>query len=73
MEVSSSAALTHIERFMHPQAVIVDSSEAEEAFFLKALRAKAHTLGKTLIELPPDAEQSLLWMTRLNAASLKGW
>lgn len=71
MEVSSSAALGHIDNYMHPQAVIIDNSGIEDEFFLKAFRERASLLGKTLIELPDDAEQSLRWITRLDSSSLK--
>jgi hypothetical protein len=71
MEVSSSAALGHIDNYMHPQAVIIDISGKEDLFFLKASRERASLLGKTLIELPDDAEQSLRWITRLDSSSLK--
>jgi hypothetical protein len=71
MEVSSSAALGHIDTYMHPQAVIIDNSGIEDLFFLKAMRGRASLLGKTLIELPGDTEQSLRWITRLDSSSLR--
>ncbi len=72
MEVSQSACLGHITNFMHPQAVIIDNSGIEDPFFLKAFRERAPALGRTLIELPGNAEQSLRWITRLDSASLNG-
>jgi hypothetical protein len=71
MEVSSSAALGHIETYMHPQAVIIDNSEIEDWWFLKSMRDRASLLDKTLIELPGDVEQNLRWITRLDSSSLK--
>lgn len=71
MEVSSSAALGHIETYMHPQAIIIDNSGIEDLWFLKAMRDRTSWLGKTLIELPSDVEQSLRWITRLDSSSLK--
>lgn len=72
MEVSSSAGLNHINNYMHPQAIIVDSSGEEEEFFLRAFRERANAMGTSLIELPKNAEESLMWLTRLDYASLSG-
>lgn len=72
MEVSSIAALGHINKYMHPQAVIVDNSGTEEEYFLTGIRDRSIELGRTLIELPDNAEQSLMWLTRLDSSSLNG-
>lgn len=72
MEVSSAAALGHINNYMHPQAVIVDNSGTEEDYFLIGIRDRSIELGRTLIELPDNAEQSLIWFTRLDSSSLNG-
>lgn len=72
MEVSCGAALNHINNFMHPQSVIVDGSHVEDQFFLTGIRKKANSLDKTLIELPKNAEQNLMWITRLDSNSLSG-
>lgn len=72
MEVSSSAGLNHINNYMRPQAILVDASGEEEEFFLRAFRERANALGTALIELPKNAEQSLMWLTRLDYGSLMG-
>jgi hypothetical protein len=72
MEVSSGAALGHITTYMHPQAVIVDNSGTEEKYFLTGMKYRAQQLGRTLIELPNNAEQNLMWLTRLDSSSLNG-
>lgn len=72
MEVSQSACLGHITNFMHPQAVIIDNSGVEDAFFLKAFKERAPALARTLIELPVNVDESLRWIARLDSASLKG-
>jgi hypothetical protein len=72
MEVSSAAALGHINNYMHPQAVIVDKSGTEEEYFLTGIKDRSIELGKTLIELPDNAEQSLMWLMRLDSFSLNG-
>lgn len=72
MEFSSAAALGHITTYMHPQAVIIDNSGTEEEYFLTGVKYKSAELGRTLIELPENAEQNLMWLTRLDSSSLNG-
>lgn len=72
MEVSVSAALGHIQGFMHPQVVITNDPSREDAFFTRAIRARAFELGKTVIELPTDASENLMWIARLDSGSLAG-
>lgn len=72
MEVSVSAALGHIETFMHPQVVITDDQSREDGFFTRAIRAKASELGKSVIELPKDATEKMMWIARLDSGSLAG-
>ena len=57
---------------MHPQVILIDGSNIEDVFFLKAMRKKSFALEKTLIELPKNAEQNLMWITRLDSVSLSG-
>lgn len=72
MEVSVTAALEHIHTFVHPQVIIADYSPREDRFLTKSLQNKAQALGIPLIELPPDAAEKLMWMTRLDSGSLRG-
>lgn len=72
MQVACGAAFNHINNFVHPQATIIDGSGEEEVFFMKGLKTKANALGRTVIELPEYAEQSLMWATMLDSASLSG-
>jgi len=72
MEVSTSAGFNHINNFVHPQATLIDGSGEEELFFLKGLRNRASSLGRTVIELPDNAEQYLMWVTLLDSAALSG-
>lgn len=72
MEVVTSAGYNHINNFVHPQATIVDDSGEEELFMVKGLKARAHALGNTLIELPKNSEQNLMWLTQLDCSSLRG-
>lgn len=72
MEVSSFAGFNHINTFVHPQATFIDGSGEEESFFSKGLKTRAASLGRTVIELPDNAEQYLMWVTLLDSASLSG-
>lgn len=71
---SLSRAIFHINNYMHPQAVLVDSQE-EEPLFLPTLRRQTSKLGMpaSIIELPAHAEQHVTWLTKLDAASLLNW
>ncbi|KAL8871106.1 MAG: hypothetical protein Q9174_002994 [Haloplaca sp. 1 TL-2023] len=73
MEVSVAASLGHIHTFMHPQVIITDDPSREDAFFTRAARSKAMELGRSLIELPTNAAADLMWITRLDSASLSAW
>lgn len=57
---------------MHPQALLVDASGAEEDYFLAAVRKQAPVSGIPLIELPENAHSRLPWITRLDSSSLAG-
>lgn len=72
MEVSCAAAFNHINTFIHPQATFIDASGQEEIYFLKGLKAKANSIGRTVIELPDNSEQNLMWATLLDSQSLSG-
>ena len=72
MTVSASAGFSHIDTFIHPQATVIDGSGEEDDFFMKGLKSRATILGRTVIELPDNAEQSMMWFTMLDSASLSG-
>lgn len=42
----------------------------EELWFLDGLSDRAATLGRTVIQLPENAERNLMWITLLDSASL---
>lgn len=44
----------------------------EELWFLDGLSDRAATLGRTVIQLPENAERNLMWITLLDSASLSG-
>ena len=72
MGVSVGAGIGHIHTYVEPQVIITDHASREDGFFIKAVRSKALGIGKSLIELPSDATQNLMWLTRLDSGSLAG-
>ena len=72
MEVSVAAGLEHINTFVHPQVILIDAGNREDAFFIKAIQSKTTDIVKSLIELPMDAVENMMWLTRLDSASLAG-
>jgi hypothetical protein len=57
---------------MHPQAILIDSSTAEENYFLFGTRDQVKSMMSVLIELPPRPGQRFSWITKLDSASLQG-
>ena len=66
------ASMDHIQTFVHPQVIIMDSPSREDSFFVTTLRSKAIYIGKSIIELPTDATENMMWITRLDSGSLAG-
>lgn len=73
MEVSVEASMEHIQTFVHPQVIIIDNPSREDTFFVTTLRSKAMDIGKSIIELPSDATENMMWITRLDSGSLAAW
>lgn len=72
-ESSVKVAMMHIQRFLHPQVAIMDDARSEDGFFVRGIRAKAKAYNIPLIEIPKDRWQNFLWITRLDAGSLRSW
>lgn len=68
----TSTLLDYINNFMHPQAIIIDSTYAEDDYFLKAARDQIHGTKSALIELPDKPETRLGWISKLDALALSG-
>lgn len=68
-----AGAMKHLNEKVNPQAIVMDDSSVEEAFFVRAMRQRATEYYKTLIEVPKKKYEQFLWMTRLDAASLENW
>ncbi|KAG5939214.1 hypothetical protein E4U53_007856 [Claviceps sorghi] len=67
------AGSDHFGVHMHPQAVIVDSTTAEDDYFLASTRAAILSTPATLVELPNRPSKRLAWMSKLDASSLSAW
>lgn len=66
-------AMSHIHSYLHPQAVIMDDATVEDVAFVRGIRTKTSRLQTPLIEIPKGGVDSLSWLTRLDAGSLKNW
>jgi hypothetical protein len=81
MEYSSDAraqsavigAMSHIHSMLHPQVAIMDDSLSEDAVFVAGIRNKTDLLGVPVIEIPKNRWESFMWITRLDAGSLRSW
>lgn len=73
LEKAVFRGLHHIHTYMHPQAIIFDGSNDEEAFFTRGVKQHVKVSRTTLIELPRFASKSLNWITKLDSASLRLW
>ena len=72
-EALVTAALLHVNYFLHPQVVIVDDANVEDSFFTTAAWAASQDLGWSLLEVPDGRYTDFLWITGLSAASLAQW
>ena len=72
MRKATVAALDSIGIFMRPQVYFCDGTAGEEAVFLQEYKAKAGKEARPLVELPKDAAQRMMWITRLDTGSLIG-
>lgn len=62
----------YINLYMHPQAILIDSTSNEEDFFLAGVRDEVRGTPSALIELPDRPSESLAWVTKLDSTSLSG-
>ncbi|KAH8172906.1 glycosyltransferase 2 [Sarocladium implicatum] len=73
MARASSRAMYHMGAYMHPQAVLVDSSAGEHSWFLAGVRDQLQSQKTALIELPEGSIARLEWLTKLDSGSLAEW
>ena len=72
MHLAVKAALDNINIFVHPEIYMCDDAAVEEVPFMREFKARAAKESKVVIELPTDALERLMWVTRLDAGSLRG-
>ncbi|PNY23740.1 Uncharacterized protein TCAP_06307 [Tolypocladium capitatum] len=72
MTLAAARALYHISTYMHPQAILVDSTGAEEKYFLRGMRDQVKKTKAALIELPENPGSRLSWLTKLDSSALAG-
>jgi hypothetical protein len=70
-KIALKSAFRHINDFMHPQAVFVDTANEAE-WFLEIAKEKVEQMGTALVELDKHAVDDLKWITRLDSGSLHG-
>jgi hypothetical protein len=58
--------------YMHPQAIIIDSSSTEEKYFLSGVRDEIQAMQAALIELPERPGNRFSWLSKLDASALAG-
>ncbi|EGU80672.1 hypothetical protein FOXB_08813 [Fusarium oxysporum f. sp. conglutinans Fo5176] len=73
LKLAAIRAFFYVENFMHPQAIIVDSTQKEEDYFLQAIRDQITGTRSALIELPEKPETRLAWISKLDASALAAW
>ncbi|KAI6777957.1 uncharacterized protein J7T54_002950 [Emericellopsis cladophorae] len=73
MALCSARAMYHINTYMHPQAIFIDSTSAEESYFLRGLRDQTRGTASAIIELPERPGMRLAWITKLDSAALAAW
>jgi hypothetical protein len=72
-ESAVQGALSHINSFLHPQAAFIHDPALEDALFVRAMRTKTSALHIPLIHVPKDKLDDFMWVTRLDAGSLRHW
>ncbi|KAM5348181.1 hypothetical protein ACJ41O_008005 [Fusarium nematophilum] len=73
LKLAAVRAFYYIDNFMHPQAVIVDATSAEEDYFLQAVRDQVRATKSALIELPERPETRFSWISKLDSTALSAW
>jgi len=72
-ELAVSTALSYIQNFMHPQAIITDNPASEDAFFVRGLHSGTSTYNIPVIELPANDPDTLAWIAGLDSFALSAW
>lgn len=72
-QIAIKRALYHFDAHIHPLAVFIDSTTAEEDYFLGPARDQILSTQAALIELPERPGKSLSWISKLDALALSAW
>jgi hypothetical protein len=79
-ESATAHVFKYIHKYLHPQALIVDSDQTEEEYFSRAVVKSAQEFNLPLIQIPSPSERidqrsvdNLAWMSRLDPGSLSAW
>lgn len=67
-----AAALKIVGIFLRPQAVLIDSSGADDTRFIREIQVQASDMDLSVIALPQHTGTELAWITRLDSQALKG-
>ncbi|RKF62771.1 putative conserved protein/low similarity to glucosyl transferase [Erysiphe neolycopersici] len=73
MKSSVLSAFKEVEKFLKPEAILVDASRNEDEWFRDWIKSEAFELERTIIELPENSEEKLKWTSLLDAKSLSAW
>lgn len=73
MENSVDVAMTHIQLYMHPQAIIIDGTDTEEDYLQAGMKTYAKSSQTSLIQMPRNGIKRLGWIAKLDSASLSNW
>ncbi|KAF8463502.1 hypothetical protein BDZ91DRAFT_698412 [Kalaharituber pfeilii] len=65
-------AIFHMHPYLHPQVLVLDPKHEEHAM-VKSMREAAEKIGTPVIDIPANAAENVLWMSRLSSSSLRAW
>ncbi|KAM4056922.1 glycosyltransferase 2 [Hirsutella rhossiliensis] len=73
MTLAVERAMAVFHRVAHPQAILIDATDAEDMYLRRAVRDQAKKTQSALIELPERPQSRLAWITKLDASALAAW
>ncbi|KAK2590473.1 hypothetical protein QQS21_011846 [Conoideocrella luteorostrata] len=73
ISLAITKAFLYINTYIHPQAILIDSTKDEEDYFLHPARDQISATEAALIELPERPNTSLSWISKLDSAALSAW
>ncbi|KAI1810115.1 hypothetical protein GGS20DRAFT_226675 [Poronia punctata] len=73
LENSVFRGFHHINQYIHPQAILVDGSNDEEAFLTRGVTRHVKLSKTSLIELPGKASKDIDWIAKVDSQALRMW